>query len=619
MVRQRIIKPQPDEITKERKPIPGLVPIANTGLYTTPDTPADPFDCDRYPDSPYCGGNPLRTQLAALNPNIVATSCDIGITLSPVLGYIAAPPISIVYRNPECREKEKPPVTPTDPFNISDGYIDGLEDLELFANDSDFYTVFVQFSNFLPMVRADGKDRSIAMSAWFTDISCPGYPSSNPDNINYYSYTFGYQVGGFNEDDEPVLDIYDTPFIGQINLGFGSGITLATFNEPVPSIGGIALIRCFGGSKQAIKTALFKIVDHKTITGHSISANIVAIYRNLTCEKLNPNRKNPPPRKPKKRCCMSCCPNNNDRPDEALMRQLLRRVNELHDKVGEKQDKPVTLFDGLREIRKFLGIDQMPAKLPKRLIKPKSTGDHEVKDLPGIFDFLIKQVDRAVGFLPQKIKIADINTVQAGNQSIELEINSMADFCRIMLQQIYDTNADTDAGNNMNVRQLYELGFIHQLSIQNHALLDAIVEHLDFTHSWKKTKAPFAFDPYAGTKKTLGFGKGSDAEKFGNTSGKGATTEKEVEDLLSALLQNTEVEIKIIENEEKLSLNDLLQEIRRNAAIAGAANSANSDGETLESLVAAAQVALQLQSAIDRRNMRQSLTSGKLTTRKKKS
>lgn len=268
--------------------------------------------------------------------------------------------------------------------------------------------------------------------------------------------------------------------------------------------------------------------------------------------------------------------------------------------VGEKLDK----------ISEIIGVDRFPVSMPERLIYPNSKKDVELNDLIELLGYQVKQIDRAVGFLPQKIKIADTNPGLPGNQSVEVEIHSFADFAKEILQYVIDTEGDGDVTNNMLVRVLFELGFIHQGVVQGDAMLDAICDHLDFKERWKKIKVPFAFDPYGGQKGKVGQGFNKE------TNLPDAKTEEDIEDLLPLLLKNTEVEIRVLVNDEKKSLNDLLQDIKRDTATAAAGVSEKSTPERLEQLVAAAQIMLQIQSVIDRRNMRESLIAGNLKTRR---
>jgi len=118
MVRQRF---KPFKKAKEAKdfwdnaqePQEGLVPLFNSPFYATPDEPADPTDCNRYPDSPYCGGNPFTIKFVpSIEVSIVRDECNLGIQFDGSFGFIKVPPVQIVYRNPACTPSPPPPEEP---------------------------------------------------------------------------------------------------------------------------------------------------------------------------------------------------------------------------------------------------------------------------------------------------------------------------------------------------------------------------------------------------------------------------------------------------------------------------------------------------------------------------
>jgi len=83
--------------TLGKSPPAGLTPIGG-GIYVTPKGPADPRDCDRYPDSPYCGGNPISPAPIALEPDIGFDECGGYISVTPVLGFTRMPVATIAHR-----------------------------------------------------------------------------------------------------------------------------------------------------------------------------------------------------------------------------------------------------------------------------------------------------------------------------------------------------------------------------------------------------------------------------------------------------------------------------------------------------------------------------------------
>ncbi|MHC5614103.1 MAG: hypothetical protein ACYTXA_24690 [Nostoc sp.] len=89
-------------------PQKGLVPVGGN-FFATPDTPADPRDCDRYPNSPYCGGGFLDFAPVRINAQIVVDECNFGIAIQGTLGFIKLPVLQVVYRNPDCQPPQPPP------------------------------------------------------------------------------------------------------------------------------------------------------------------------------------------------------------------------------------------------------------------------------------------------------------------------------------------------------------------------------------------------------------------------------------------------------------------------------------------------------------------------------
>lgn len=550
--------------------MPGLVPVGDTGLYRTPDEPADPTDCARYPDSPFCGGIPLTLTPIGLDPEIIDDGCNIGIRLNPAIAFIRLPPVAIVYRRPECRTP--PPdiqkVSSIDTCIAIDcfgGYVtigysgtfwasedygdDGVPGV-FYDNDNEDVTNLPEVQG-SPNLRRGIKEVIIP---YFQDIKFCYHK-------RYIGLDFGIvnDQGGMFSPSQETFGIEDYPIKNKQRLYRYASFVRGTY-PPSEREGGRG------------------ILEFTYLSSNWYLDDIKIEYIRCSLDK--------PPPPPKDICCMpQCCSS----PDNDLLKILLKRIKKISDVVG---------------------VDRFPAEFPQRLTYPNAKGSEKVKDLVELLAFQIKQVDRAVGYLPQKIKVADTNPGLAGNQSVEVEIHSFADFCKEILQYVIDTEGDGDVTNNMLVRALYELGFIHQGVVQGNAMLDATVDHLDFKHKWKKIRVPFAFDPYAGQKGKVG--QGFDKQQNSNDN----KTEEAVEELLPKLLNNTEVDIRILVNDEKKSLNDLLQDIKRDTAMAAAAVAEESTPKRLEQLVAAAQLMLQVQSAIDRRNMRQALIAGNLKSRK---
>lgn len=102
-----------------------LDPIGDSGFFMTPEEPADPTDCERYPNSPWCGGTGIDIDSvfdispATIEPSISASGCEICLRIESSLFWISLPDNYICYRSkdPSCQPipdpDPPPPPTPT--------------------------------------------------------------------------------------------------------------------------------------------------------------------------------------------------------------------------------------------------------------------------------------------------------------------------------------------------------------------------------------------------------------------------------------------------------------------------------------------------------------------------
>ncbi|BAZ50513.1 hypothetical protein NIES4103_31290 [Nostoc sp. NIES-4103] len=99
-------------------PQEGLEPLGDSPFHATPSDPADPMDCDRYPDSPYCGGFPFDWRAAGIDIDIVRDECSLGVQLGGSFLFVRLPNFQIVYRSPACQ----PPPPPPEPNRESNSF-----------------------------------------------------------------------------------------------------------------------------------------------------------------------------------------------------------------------------------------------------------------------------------------------------------------------------------------------------------------------------------------------------------------------------------------------------------------------------------------------------------------
>jgi hypothetical protein len=256
--------------------------------------------------------------------------------------------------------------------------------------------------------------------------------------------------------------------------------------------------------------------------------------------------------------------------------------------------------------------DKKLPKAPERLTEVRKKGHKKqtpLKSLLHVQEFIIRQIDRAVGHLPFTAKIIDSDPSKKGNQKVEVEVTSLADGLKELIEVAIESAGDTDLTNLIAVRILYECGFIHQGAVQTWHMVDAICDYLDFKNQDTWVTVPFAFDPRAGIKVKKGF---QVDEKSNDDI---PENEQQMEKLMPRLLQPKDLRVPVRRwhPKEKKSQADLLQEIMRAATLAAQANVEEASPERLKQLILAAQATLKLQNIQQVANVQKALTSGQKT------
>ena len=71
-------------------------------IYISPDKPVDPRDCDRWPNSPWCGGNPLDMRGFGFDFEIYGDECHYCMRIWPTFGFIRMASFDACWVNPSC-------------------------------------------------------------------------------------------------------------------------------------------------------------------------------------------------------------------------------------------------------------------------------------------------------------------------------------------------------------------------------------------------------------------------------------------------------------------------------------------------------------------------------------
>lgn len=450
----------------------GLVPIGDSGWYITPDSPVDPTDCDLYPDSPYCGGNPISfSTLLGIEPAIVWDECNIGVQFTPVVGFIKLPPLQFVYKDPKCINPLKPP--------------------EVFENSYEFCLPVSNWGYYHPCAtitysgQASPNTQDDVRRHWTQDDYVV---------VEHENYTGGY----WKKKDMQFTWKFDP------NILFDR---ICFFKDGIDSIPSIKWRFVAFGKSSSFSVPLPLRWDPTTFKVESI----------IPCDL-----KTPPP--PLMNNC--CCPANDD-----LLKAILSYVETITQNVGyyphnaviydqdetepDAQKKIIQLnsvADALNLLtsrvetaNKIIGIEEYPASLPQSLIS-KDEGfvgnlipnpNVEIPNLTRLVGWFVERVDELVGQFEIPIEIKDTDPTTPGDQPVGLKITNVAEGLAEMLGLLLQTAYNTEALININTRTLVETGGDKVQNYKTYMLLEALTEYIGFKYNEVIKKVNLTFKPGA--------------------------------------------------------------------------------------------------------------------------
>ena len=291
--------------------------------------------------------------------------------------------------------------------------------------------------------------------------------------------------------------------------------------------------------------------------------------------------------------------------------------------IKEKRLEVRSLTDAIRyvvemgnRLERILPIAELKdSSIPKRWIYPGAKGQERVGNLIHLIELMVRSDDKHRGYWPVKVKVKDADPAIKGDQPVELEFHSQADVFRELFQFLIDMEGDGDMSSNFALRSAFQTCQLHQLTVQNNAMLDAIVEYLDFKINKTKTSVPMPFNPFAGMSAEI-----SDnvLTALGIVEGAVMTPkidsnkEKDIEALAPNILQNSLVVVDIVECAEKKTLNESLLELLKHSSAASAAVSERVSESAIDRVVSAASLAQKVTSFLLRRDVASALGIGDL-------
>lgn len=436
------------QISNEPEPTPGLVPLGIPGFYQSPAEPVDPYDCERWPDSPYCGGNPINDRFLDLGTDVSVNPCEICFTISPTLAYISLPPYTICKRSssPECTPQRTPPPPP--PPNYPPMPPGDL--IEIPKDQSGLYggcvgetylvtllgTVFrnVQFEP--PIEYKLGGDRELT------------WEMEGPIEFSYFKKTFTDPFWGF----------------AAWNWVVKSGGAYTQLNDWNP--------RGIQGLQEYSSTRRWDINP-----GGYVNLRILVRRpdgrTSDACDTPQPDREPetqylPPPYKPpNKNCCMGCCSNSNNNESNELLRLIARR----------------------------LGTSAYPFTVPQSLNAEKSRSTRSLQSLSEVMEWFILQFDALSGQFPIEIEIEDTDPTKQGNQTQKIKIDNIAEGLAELIGVGLNASINTETLVNIGIRTLTEAGTAKNAAIVAQDVALANAEYLDYELKQITREVPSTFTP----------------------------------------------------------------------------------------------------------------------------
>jgi hypothetical protein len=480
------------------EPPGGLVPLGDTGLWTTPDEPADPQDCERYEGSAFC--TPFFFTLTPFSfiPAIAIDECNIGIRLDYSFGFIRLPPVALVYRNPseDCKPPPPPVLPPGDnapvpfPFN---------------SCDDSTQSIIVVYA----AMKTGTQDRNVTIAN--LNVGVGYYYSHSTTSISITSIEFPYrgEIGGRYTDargethyeysakinytfaiDQQSSEAYRDEYLGRDsplsvhNEGSAYLMMKDSDDEALDNPTSILILQTnVSTAKEKLKdlrntSDVFSYTDIEgNLEGYFLTRNQYAVI--VKCGKTSNNFNPPPPPEynpPPRRCCMSCCPSQGE-PDNSLLNLLIQKVDKLSNIVGVNE-YPISLPQSLiSKDEGFLG----------NLIPNKNV---EIPNLTVLQAWCIERFDEIMGQWEIPIEIKDSDPSKPGDQPIGIKLPNMAEAIAEMFILCFQTNINSETALNLAMRNMSETVADKQQNFITYKLLQSLTDWVGFKQKDINLKMP---------------------------------------------------------------------------------------------------------------------------------
>ncbi|MEH2381137.1 MAG: hypothetical protein V7K27_19995 [Nostoc sp.] len=441
------------------QPQKSLIPVGGN-FYATPDTPADPRDCDRYPNSPYCNGGWLDITPIRVTPQIVFDECNLGVAIQGTLGFIRLPVLQIVHRNTTANCQLPPPPLPPSPEDLPEG----KNEIAYCANGDSMYAVIAS-SLYVYIYDQFGETENIPM---FLDGGTSVKIWSDIERKNAKNRLEHVRQGLLENNAIPNANRYRNIKYIQTKsewsyrnlLGIELSIATKSLSGDISYQNngyGITLLQQSNG---LVLSAEWSTPDNPEnwILGTEGYSWLSTKFESPPCPP--PSRKPPPPPPPPK---MECCPGQSD--NDQLLKLILKRIGTL----------PTTV---------------LTSHLTKTGVQPAQT--QSIESLTDFISWFAERFDETLGEFEITVQV---NNPDDSGKSQTIHLPNLAEAMAEMFTMMIHTNINNELLLNVTNRTLAECGQIKQSDFKIFNIVNAIVDYLGFHTKIDNEQMPLTFTP----------------------------------------------------------------------------------------------------------------------------
>lgn len=421
-----------------------LDPIGDTGFFITPNEPADPWDCARYPNSPYCGGTGvdvdsiLDISPVSLEPWVSANDCEICVNIESSLFWIALPTNQVCYRSKDasCYQDPPEPDPPPPPE---------------------------------PQPPPPG-----GRIVTFQRIDPGGYP---PGSGCFGNHSILIDPGTLNIFGEPDVIFPRGTYGNPIGIYWKTEFDYSDPSFKIQRVSYSVVSRDQGYGEIRVQewqtfTNLCKDRDCRDRAGFPVYQGWRPNSRR--CDPMPRTTPSPPPYlyPPPQNCkpCMASCCNPK-----------------------ENQE----ILEILKLIAKRLGTADYPVSTPQWLVSNQGNSSVKHQSLTQFNFWLMRQLDALIGEFPIKIEVQDSDPTEKGEQSKSISLPNLAEAVAEIYGLAAKTSIDSDVHTSFLIRLAAETMAAKTAALIAQDYASANASYLGYQGNQIVRKVDFAFDPTA--------------------------------------------------------------------------------------------------------------------------